>query len=209
VWAWMVLRYLFGSSGLVQAEPDCRRSFDPLRTRLDEVVQWCSDRAISLGPRECLRSDRLRPRTLQANYADAVSRVAIQRRLYTRHPFTPAREREGLRAEGRTGRLLAYFPDLEPADSAAEVDSEGFFDAFNAPPWDTWVGFFRDGRPGLGAAANYLVAWVPAALLANAARGMSAHSDGVVQWLDDTEVGLLKRWPQLRALALTGFKGAR
>jgi hypothetical protein len=37
------------------------------------------------------------------------------------------------------GRLMVYFPDAALADGAAEVQSRGFFDVHNTPPWDTWI----------------------------------------------------------------------
>jgi hypothetical protein len=36
------------------------------------------------------------------------------------------------------GRLLAYFPDNNLACGVAEVESQGFFDTNNIPPYDTW-----------------------------------------------------------------------
>jgi hypothetical protein len=54
-----------------------------------------------------------------------------------------------LRASGRRnlssitdlcgGRLVAYFPDDNLFDGAAEAESQGFFDVDNIPPYDTWV----------------------------------------------------------------------
>lgn len=45
---------------------------------------------------------------------------------------------------------MVYFPDGDLCDGAAEQVTDGFFDVFNVPPWETWVGYFEDvhGRRG-------------------------------------------------------------
>jgi hypothetical protein len=55
--------------------------------------------------------------------------------------------------------VLVYFPDDDLADGAAEVESEGFFDVHNAPPWDTWLTMVED--TGRSEKNPYLLAWVP------------------------------------------------
>jgi hypothetical protein len=88
---------------------------------------------------------------------------------------------------------MVYFPDADLCCGAAEVESEGWFDVFNTPPWDTWVGFFRDDLPDTDAYANYLVAWVPPVFLEHVARGIEVNPEQCIRWLDETPCGLSRR----------------
>ena len=101
------------------------------------------------------------------------------------------------------GRLLAYFPDESLAGGVAQMESEGFFDADNIPPYDTWVWMvrnvrafdYRDGGQG-ELEANYLVAWVPPDFVAVASAGVDANPQECILWLDtldDEFVQSLKR----------------
>jgi hypothetical protein len=174
------------------SDPDIRQSLDPFWTRLDETVHWCADRPVGLGVRECLRSDRLRPRSLQKGYFEAMQHVGVYRGLWARHPQTPRRDRLGLRAERDSGKLLVYFPDLELSDGAAEKESEGFFDVFNCPPWDTWVAFVNDAQPISRDHREYLVAWVPNTLVLTAARGITVNPEGSLLWLEQSRVAMAR-----------------
>jgi len=122
--------------GIRRSDPDLSRSFAPFWERLHEAIEWCRQRIDLDHPQHCLRSDETRPRTLERDYFAAVASVATVRRH--RVPSEPAPHALG------EGRLLVYFPNDELADGAAEVQSQGFFDIFNAPPWDTWVAMVEE-----------------------------------------------------------------
>jgi hypothetical protein len=87
------------------------------------------------------------------------------------------------------GRLLVYFPGNNLADGAAEVETAGFFDHDNVPPWDTWVGFFRDEAAPLGF-AELLVAFVPKAFVPRVELGIWANPEQCIQWLESACVPL-------------------
>lgn len=89
-------------------------------------------------------------------------------------------------ADLRGGRLLVFFPDEGLSDGAAEVETRGFFDLDNAPPWDTWVGLFRDVEAERS--ADYLVSWVPKRLVDLIDRGIRANPEECICWLDGTSL---------------------
>jgi hypothetical protein len=106
----------------------------PFERRLAETVAWCEPQARASDPATSLRSDSLRPRVLEIDRPSIVRNVA------------DARARSLLVRDGRGdrmtsglagGRLLAYFPDDDLSDGAAEAETNGFFDVHNTPPWDT------------------------------------------------------------------------
>jgi hypothetical protein len=85
--------------------------------------------------------------------------------------------------------LLVYHPDANLADGAAELESRGFFDVHNAPPWGTWIGFFDDRRPDHSFSC-YLLAWVPEALVAAAGAGIDVNPEACIVWFADANVTL-------------------
>jgi hypothetical protein len=93
------------------------------------------------------------------------------------------------------GRLLCYFPDADLCDGAAEQESNGFFDVYNTPPWDTWVGYFQDGLDPKGSYDNYLLAYVPEQLVSLAAGGILVNPEECIMWLEDADVRLRSRIP--------------
>jgi len=90
-------------------------------------------------------------------------------------------------ADLQGGRLLVYFPDEELSDGAAEAETAGFFDAYNAPPWDTWVSLLGDENDPSG---PHLVSWVPPSFLELATAGIEVNPEECIRWVEDTDVPL-------------------
>ena len=107
----------------------------------------------SLAPLEHqLRSTALKPRadigvtiTEQEREAIVSGVVSARSRLLPLHESDMADRSEDL------GQLLIYVPSENVADGASKYASKGFFDAYDEPPWDTWV-HYSDGE----------LIWVPA-----------------------------------------------
>jgi hypothetical protein len=74
----------------------------------------------------------------------------------------------------KSGRVLLYFPFENLADGAAQLNSGGFYDVDNVPPWDLWVGF----------ADETLISWVPPVLTVAAQMGIDANPEGCIRWAD-------------------------
>ena len=123
--------------------------------------------------RKQLRSPELLQGPLSENlsakdFADAVSSVLTNR--HERLKETNAKITRPPSAE--VGKLLHYWPHENLACGAAEYSSNGFFDADNVPPWDTWVSF--DG--------STLISWVPAILIPLAQAGIDANPEECISW---------------------------
>ena len=75
--------------------------------------------------------------------------------------------------------------------AAAPLASEGYFDDFNEPPWDTWVGYvWDDAAPG-GSAKPFwscLVTWVPAACIPYARRGIDVNPEACIVFAADLDI---------------------
>jgi hypothetical protein len=159
----------------------------PFAVRLGQTIAWCESRADIGAPEASLRYVQLRPRLLEHDRVTSVHGVVRQRASYP-----PASEAPTVISRDifRGGRLLAHFPDADLADGAAELETGGFFDVNNVPPWDTWVGLFRDPAAGDSSYAEYLVAWVPAAFVPLAGRGIDVNPEECVAWLSETPTRL-------------------
>jgi hypothetical protein len=165
---------------ILRCDPRLSDSLDPLWERIADTVAWCRAHLDPRRPQQCLRREETHPRVLERDYFTAVSMVASPRR----HRIRNEKEERSLAG----GRVLVYFPDEELADGAAEVESEGFFDANNAPPWDTWFAMVEDA--GRRARNPYLLAWVPDELIHLAQRGIEVNPEECILWLKDCDVAM-------------------
>jgi hypothetical protein len=177
---------------IVRGVPDVSASTQPFLDSVAMTEAWCGPRADPANPRGCLRTPDLAPRRLEADYFAAAGTVLRNREFRTGRWFG------GPRADA--GRLMVYFPDADLCDGAAELETDGWFDGYNIPPWDTWAGFFQDGRSATDAYARYLVAWVPPAFVEIARRGIEVNPEQCIAWLDDTDCDI--RHPVVRPHSL-------
>ena len=93
------------------------------------------------------------------------------------------------------GRLLYYMPDWNSQDGVSRHATQGFFDTYDAPPWDTWLAYFYEPDD-----FNYLVCWIPPTHIQLAAEGISANLDGSIDWLDDAKDSVVARLLRERGL---------
>jgi hypothetical protein len=83
--------------------------------------------------------------------------------------------------------LLAFFPDASLSDGAAEQATNGFFDAFNIPAWDTWVSYFEDHAKPDASYGQYLVAYIPTNLVPVVQAGINVNPEECIVWLSDSQ----------------------
>jgi hypothetical protein len=155
--------------------------------RLGQTIAWCLPRARASDPAGSLRSEQLRPRVLEADRAAIVRRVAQARMNGVRDAQAVNGGQDLL-----GGRLLAYFPDAELSDGAAEIESRGFFDVNNAPPWDTWIALFRDDSADVSS-RDCLVSWVAEELIETVDRGIGVNPEQCIVWLSDARIPIAER----------------
>ena len=89
------------------------------------------------------------------------------------------------------GRILLFLPQETLFDGAAFESSQGFFDEWNIPPWDTWIWCTRlpDGRV-------VLYSWVPPEFLRLAQQVVSVNPEQCIQWLDMQALKDVQRIPE-------------
>lgn len=165
---------------IVRGVPDVSLSARPLLQSLADAASWSTPRADPSRPATCLRDRGLEPARLLPDRFATVAAVIAGR-------FGPAAPRDRVPKPVRGGRLVVYYPDADLADGAAEEETAGYFDAFNTPPWDTWVGYFQEDRGGDDPYGNYLLAWVPPVFVPAVERGIHVNPEQCIRWLDETD----------------------
>lgn len=187
----------FAYDGHMSPSP-LRSSIDPqdLEQRLRSVTRWVSARLSGALDHSRLRTRDLLPARPSLRDSEAVAgalevdpwglveAIAAGRRL----PMS-------LSNVELPGRLMVYFPRHNLSCGGAEVESEGFLDDDNAPPWDTWVACFDDHARD--ASDPYVVAWVPEPFIAAADAGIAVNPEACVIWLDESEVGARRLFARL------------
>lgn len=144
--------------------------------RMSELLDKASQSCIAPLP-ELLRSADLKPNR-------PLDEVRIEQERETLVRSVIVRRSELLRAAGATaptlvnvnqggGRMLTYVPSESLFDGAAEVQSKGFFDYDNAPPWDTWIAY----------SDRTLLSWVPGELVPLVQLGIDVNPEECIRWM--------------------------
>jgi hypothetical protein len=157
-------------------EPEPRG--DELRGLILEAAAWCEPRANLADPAGSLRqlpNPSLGAGILCGRPEWVVGELAESRR----------KALGSARAQATPGRLLAFLPDDDLADGAAEQITNGFFDVHNTPAWDTWVAQVTLGND------RTLIAYVPRSFVALAEDGIWVNPEVCILWLDEAAQGAL------------------
>jgi hypothetical protein len=132
----------------------------------------------SLAPLEHqLRSSKLKPAdSIGSSYSEESRQeivngvIDLRSSLIKSHLF---REHATPSSQLR-GRLLLYFPNENVSDGASRFASNGFFDAYDCPPWDLWLRY----------SDRTLIIWVPEVLFPLAHAGIDANPVECIRWVD-------------------------
>ncbi|CAH0354828.1 hypothetical protein [Aquabacterium sp. CECT 9606] len=164
---------------------------DLLLDRLNQTISWC------LGVKDTseLRSMELRPTLFHSGPDDLTCNVGGLREResnYRKRTRPPTTTLSG-------GRLLVYFPYGNLSDGASESESNGFFDIFNAPPYDTWISWFEDSQSSNSAFGSYVLCYIPPIFVPQAEAGISVNAEDCILWLDHANVQIKDRLRHLSA----------
>lgn len=161
-----------------------------LFSRLADTIAWCNQLLKNPPLNVAMRSQELSPSLFNDGRDDMVCRLGSSR--HWRIGATQ-RQRAATFPDLCGGRLMVYFPDGDLCDGAAEQETEGFFDVYNTPPWDTWVSYFDDNRPELHGYDRYLLAYVPRQFVLRVDNGILVNPEQCIRWLNDADVKLRTR----------------
>jgi hypothetical protein len=130
-----------------------------------EANLWCAQKWDAQKPRESLRQFDIASPHFDSQY-HTINFVVTSRRYALEKTQQPNIE--------LNGKFLAYAPDENTAFGLPEAETEGFLDAWDCPPWGTWVG----SKP------RYAICWIPEHLCELVDRGMSVSDTEPCQWLE-------------------------
>lgn len=163
------------------------KSAENFRLHLAQTIFWCAPRVDVANPKGCLRTPELRPRVFERDRFSAVDFVAIERELKGGVEFRDAQLPKGLCG----GSLLAYFPETNLYDGAAEIHTDGFLDVDNLSGWDTWIAFFED-EPETNY-GSYLIAWIPPEFVELVSKGIDCNPEECIMWLSDANISFAQQ----------------
>jgi hypothetical protein len=160
-----------GDSWLQRSLPNGRR-----RTRAMNLFREADPD--SLAPLEHqLRSSTLKPADSigsscsEESRQETVNGVLVLRSLLIKSQLP---SEHAIPASQLRGKVLLYIPSENVSDGASKYASNGFFDACDCPPWDTWLHY----------SDRTLMSWVPEILLPLAQAGIDANPVACIEWAD-------------------------
>lgn len=98
--------------------------------------------------------------------------------------------------DAAAGRLLVFDPGESLTDGAAQVESEGWFDEDNAPPWETWIAYIIEEPRHAGRWTHldsYLLCWVPGDRVDVVDRSILVIPERCVEWASAVDTPFLRR----------------
>lgn len=170
-----------------------------LRRVLLETAAWCRPRANPLQARACLRTETLRPYAFNNSRHETLYDVVGARhgRLEAAGTISTLRGREDELVDVteigiddalrifREGRLLVWHRDDTIDDGAGELETDGYLDESDMPPWDTWSAYVDSE-----ACSGYLLSWVPPEFIERTGRAIECNAYGALYWLRGSDLRL-------------------
>lgn len=123
--------------------------------------------------KESLRSDDLRP-SIDITTSDELTPVhraiasVIDRRTSILGPID-------LDTVKMDGRLFGFYVRYTFFDGVSEIETDGFIDDTNTPPWDSWVCMVDE----------LLISWIPPAVVDDVQRAIEFNAEECITWLSD------------------------
>jgi hypothetical protein len=117
----------------------------------------------------------LRPHALAGTRRDVVQSVMSQRSV----ALSQRKLSFEIKESWLKGRLMIYLPDTNLCDGAATMETTGWFDWDNTPPFDTWVAYVAPER-----SQGFLLSWVPERFIEIVNDGIEVNPEQCIAWAD-------------------------
>ena len=144
----------------------------PLIQAINETIVWAASRVDMADLRWSLRSSELRP---DAEFDEPRNPGFFNQSSYIRQV---ARKRSAILKSKPIGSdfygdLLLVDYEISNHNEATELETAGFFDWADNPPWDLWIGEYN----------GQLLTWIPPELHDVVQRGDSVECMGMFHWV--------------------------
>lgn len=143
---------------------------------IQEANAWCQYHWNTSEPRSSLRSLNLLPNLFDEDHYHSVNQVISSRKY--------AIKELGLNLDDQflnQGKILIYEPDSNIADCLSEEETNGYFDPYDCPPWDTWVGYIT-----INIDQRYVLSWVLNEIVPIVNAGFEINPVECFYWLDSS-----------------------
>lgn len=133
-----------------------------------EASVWCGLKWNPNNPRESLR-------TLDFDYfADSHYRKVDEVILGRRHELKKLRTPIASTLTG--GGILVYEPDEDLFDGLSELETDGYLDSNDCPPYDAWIGYVETGN------RRCVLSWVPDEIVSLVNAGTDVMCTDCLYW---------------------------
>jgi hypothetical protein len=139
-------------------------STNAFRTSLIETIAWCSHHKNV----NAFRSSELEPAFSLGLVLDDQQRLETVMEVVKRRSVLA----QCLPKETPQGRLLLCEVRESVADGASDYATQGFFDLYDIPPWDTWILYID----------HVLISWVPLHFVTRVQRGIDVNIVQCLRW---------------------------
>lgn len=146
---------------------------------IKETIVWAAPRVDTKNLRWGLRSRELRP---DADFYDSMNPGFFNQSSYIRQVATKRSAILGSQSTSTSiyGHLLLVDYKITNHNEATEIETNGFFDWADNPPWDLWIGEYN----------SQLLVWIPQELVDVVRRGIDVECMGMFQWVGLHELNL-------------------
>jgi len=144
-----------------------------------EAAAWCFPLLSAPWTDDSLRSKEL----LSKQYDESIDSDTIQQVVSRRSELLGRSPLTDVSADPQmvgTRILICDFASSDASEASA-FDSDGYFDAFDVPPWDTWITFMRNPnspRPWM----ECLISLVPLKCVDRVQSGINSNPCDVLYW---------------------------
>lgn len=146
---------------------------DAFRSNLTATIAWCRPRFDNDHRKTSLRSDDLKP-SLIVTRSDDLTLVhrAVHSLVDRRASVLCGHDIDDIELDGR---LLGFYVRQTLFDGVSEMETKGFIDETNTPPWDSWICMVGE----------LLVSWVPPAMVEDVEAAIFCNAEECIAWLSD------------------------
>lgn len=95
-----------------------------------------------------------------------------------------------------SGRLLRHNLGETTCTAVPKILTDGFFDSYDIPAWDTWIAFVHDIEFGSNSSVDYLVSWIPPQLVEQVDEAVRTSFEENLLWLDKTNTQFTQSLPE-------------
>ena len=164
---------------------------DRFRSSLFEAIAWRSTRNTAGIAERDFRSPELRPGDPFRDWAATTNLLIRHRReiLFSNSVNIPNQ------LDLSSGGLLLFDPGQSLSDGAAQVESNGFFDADNIPPWDLWIAYIEEPKQQLNSWTrfdSFLLCWIPQALSEMVDHSLAVNPERCLEWARNVDSPFLR-----------------